>query len=185
MQSTNLLTDVAIEGDGFYKILLPDGTYAYTRDGSFKIDSNRELVTSQGYKVLPNILFPEEYIQNSITISEEGIVSVKIDTSNEPIELGQIEISRFINPAGLSAIGSNLFKETAGSIDTKTSGKAQEIDISLRPKIETETLEASNVNAVKEMVLMIEINRAYEANQKTIQTEDSLLGKLINEIGKY
>lgn len=77
MQSTNLLTDVAIEGDGFYKILLPDGTYAYTRDGSFKIDSNRELVTSQGYKVLPNILFPEEYIQNSITISEEGIVSVK------------------------------------------------------------------------------------------------------------
>ncbi len=172
MQSTNLLTDVAIEGDGFYKILLPDGTYAYTRDGSFKIDSNRELVTSQGYKVLPNILFPEEYIQNSITISKEGIVSVKIDTSNEPIELGQIEISRFINPAGLSAIGSNLFKETAGSGQEIAGIPGSEGMGRLRQGI----LEMSNVSIAEEMVTMIVAQRAYEINSKAIQTSDNMLG---------
>lgn len=172
MQSTNLLTDVAIEGDGFYKIFLPDGTYAYTRDGSFKIDSNRELVTSQGYKVLPNIFFPEEYIQNSITISEQGIVSVKIDNSNEPIELGQIEISRFVNPAGLSAIGSNLFKETAGSGQEITGIPGSEGMGILRQGI----LEMSNVSIAEEMVTMIVAQRAYEINSKAIQTSDNMLG---------
>ncbi|AHH14269.1 flagellar basal-body rod protein FlgG [Borrelia hermsii] len=172
LQATNLNTDVAIEGDGFYKILLPDGTYGYTRDGSFKIDANGTLVTSQGYKLLPDISFPEEYIKDSITISQEGIISVKVDENPEPIELGQIEIARFVNPAGLNAIGNNIFKETIGSGEEISGAPGSDGMGRLRQGI----LEMSNVSIAEEMVTMIVAQRAYEINSKAIQTSDNMLG---------
>ncbi|UPA12415.1 flagellar basal-body rod protein FlgG [Borrelia venezuelensis] len=172
LQATNLKTDVAIEGDGFYKILLPDGTYGYTRDGSFKIDANGALVTSQGYKLLPEISFPEEYIKDSIIISQEGIISVKVDGSHDPIELGQMEIARFVNPAGLNAIGNNIFKETIGSGEeiSETPGSSG------MGRLRQGTLEMSNVLIAEEMVTMIVAQRAYEINSKAIQTSDNMLG---------
>ncbi|AYE36621.1 flagellar basal-body rod protein FlgG [Borrelia turcica IST7] len=171
-KATNLNTDIAIEGDGFYKMLLPDGTYGYTRDGSFKIDANGDLVTSQGYKLLPEISFPEEYIKDSLAISQEGIISVKIDGDYDPIELGQIEISRFVNPAGLIAIGSNVFKETIGSGEEISGTPGSDGMGRLRQGI----LEMSNVSIAEEMVTMIVAQRAYEINSKAIQTSDNMLG---------
>ncbi|QMU99520.1 flagellar basal-body rod protein FlgG [Borrelia sp. A-FGy1] len=172
LKTTNLNTDVAIEGDGFYKILLPDGTYGYTRDGSFKIDANGNLVTSQGYKLLPEISFPEEYIKDSLKISQEGILSVKIDNGSDPIEIGQIEISRFVNPAGLIATGNNIFKETIGSGEEISGAPGSDGMGRLRQGI----LEMSNVSIAEEMVTMIVAQRAYEINSKAIQTSDNMLG---------
>ncbi|AHH08742.1 flagellar basal-body rod protein FlgG [Borrelia anserina] len=172
LQATNINTDVAIEGDGFYKLLLPDGTYGYTRDGSFKIDANGDLVTSQGYKLLPDISFPEGYIKDSITISQEGIISAKIGESPDPIELGQIEIVRFVNPAGLNAIGNNIFKETIGSGEEISGAPGSNGMGRLRQGI----LEMSNVSIAEEMVTMIVAQRAYEINSKAIQTSDNMLG---------
>ncbi|UGQ16424.1 flagellar basal-body rod protein FlgG [Borrelia sp. RT5S] len=171
-RATNLNTDVAIEGDGFYKMILPDGTYGYTRDGSFKIDANGDLVTSQGYRLLPEVSFPEEYIQDSLTISQEGMISVKIDGDSDPVELGQIEISRFINPAGLVAVGSNVFKETVGSGEEISGTPGSDGMGRLRQGI----LEMSNVSVAEEMVTMIVAQRAYEINSKAIQTSDNMLG---------
>ncbi|BCR22182.1 flagellar basal-body rod protein FlgG [Borrelia sp. HM] len=173
MQNTNLNTDVAIEGEGFYKVLLPDGTYGYTRDGSFKIDANGDLVTSQGYKLLPEISFPAEgYIKDSIAISQEGIISVKINENNDPIELGQIEITRFVNPSGLNAIGNNIFKETIGSGEEISGTPGNNGMGRLRQGI----LEMSNVSIAEELVTMIVAQRAYEINSKAIQTSDNMLG---------
>ncbi|ASQ29502.1 flagellar basal-body rod protein FlgG [Borrelia miyamotoi] len=172
LQATNLNTDIAIEGDGFYKVLLPDGTYGYTRDGSFKIDSNGVLVTSQGYKLLPDISFPEGYIKDSIEISEEGIISVKVDENPAPIELGQIEIVRFINTSGLNAIGNNIFKETIGSGEEISGTPGNNGMGRLRQGI----LEMSNVSIADELVTMIVAQRAYEINSKAIQTSDNMLG---------
>ncbi|AWG43125.1 flagellar basal-body rod protein FlgG [Candidatus Borreliella tachyglossi] len=172
LKVTNLNTDVAIEGDGFYKMLLPDGTYGYTRDGSFKIDANGDLVTSQGYKLLPEISFPEEYIKDSITISQEGIISVKVNGDTDPVELGQIEIVRFVNPAGLIAIGSNAFKETIGSGEEISGTPGSDGMGRLRQGI----LEMSNISIAEEMVAMIVAQRAYEINSKAIQTSDNMLG---------
>ncbi|QFP41607.1 flagellar basal-body rod protein FlgG [Borrelia miyamotoi] len=172
LQATNLKTDIAIEGEGFYKVLLPDGTYGYTRDGSFKIDSNGALVTSQGYKLLPDISFPEGYVKDSIAISEEGIISVKVDENPAPIELGQIEIVRFINPSGLNAIGNNIFKETIGSGEEISGTPGSNGMGRLRQGI----LEMSNVSIADELVTMIVAQRAYEINSKAIQTSDNMLG---------
>ncbi|WP_024655022.1 flagellar basal-body rod protein FlgG [Borrelia hispanica] len=172
LQVTNLNTDVAIEGDGFYKVLLSDGTYGYTRDGSFKIDANGNLVTSQGYILLPEISFPEEYIKNSIAISQEGIISVKVNEGLEPIELGQIEITRFVNPSGLNAIGNNIFKETIGSGE-EISGIPGSNGMG---KLKQGMLEMSNVAIAEEMVTMIVAQRAYEINSKAIHTSDNMLG---------
>ena len=171
LQSTGNVSDVAIEGEGFFRVLQYDGTYAYTRDGSFKIDSNGQLVTSNGYKVLPEIILPEGFVHDSLAISQDGRVTVKVGGSDEPIEVGQLELYRFVNPAGLEAIGDNLLKVTNGS------GEA----IAGRPgfdgmgKVLQNFLEMSNVSVVKEMVNMIVAQRAYELNSKAIQTSDSML----------
>ena len=107
LQQTGVISDVAIQGDGFFRVLQYDGTYAYTRDGSFKVDSQRQLVTSNGLRVLPEIIFPEGYRESTIMISRDGRVSVKVADVDDPIEVGQIELYRFQNNAGLSAEGTN------------------------------------------------------------------------------
>lgn len=172
LQSTENVSDIAIQGEGFFRILMLDGTYGYTRDGAFKIDSNGQLVTSNGYRVLPEINMPEDYVRESLSISQDGRVSVKIAQNDEPLEIGQIEIFRFVNPPGLSSVGQNLYKTTSASGDA----------IGGRPgfngmgKTIHRFLEMSNVSVVGEMVRMIVAQRAYELNSKAIQTSDTMLG---------
>jgi flagellar basal-body rod protein FlgG len=174
VQNTENVYDMAIMGDGFFRIQMYDGSWAYTRDGSFKVDSDGRLVTSNGYWVLPDIIMPEGFLPEKITVSPDGRVSVigpQIDL-NEPIDVGQIELYRFPNPVGLTAVGENLFKVT------NASGQA----IPGRPgyegmgKLAHKFLEMSNVSVVREMVDLIVAQRAYEFNSKTIQTSDNMLG---------
>jgi len=171
LQSTGNTADMAIEGEGFFRVVQFDGTYAYTRDGSFKIDSNGQLVTSDGYKLSPEVILPEGFINDSLTISQDGRITVKVAGSDDPVEVGQMELYRFVNPAGLQAIGQNLLKVTNATGDA----------IPGRPgfdgmgKIQQKFLEMSNVSVVKEMVNMIVAQRAYELNSRAIQTSDSML----------
>jgi flagellar basal-body rod protein FlgG len=172
LQNTENVYDMAINGEGFFRIQMYDGTYAYTRDGAFKVDSDGRLVTSNGYWVLPDITMPENYLPQTIAVTQNGRVSVKVPGSDDPIAVGQIELYRFPNPVGLSTVGENLFKET------NASGEA----IAGRPGFEGmgtvvhKFLEMSNVSVVREMVDLIVAQRAYEFNSKTIQTSDNMLG---------
>lgn len=172
LQSTGNVSDVAVQGEGFFRVLLYDGTYGYTRDGSFKIDSNGQLVTSNGYRVMPEVVLPEGFVRDSLTVSQDGRITVKIAGSDDPLEVGQMELYRFVNPTGLNAVGENLLKVT------NASGEA----IPGRPgfdgmgKTIHKFLEMSNVSVVKEMVNMIVAQRAYELNSKAIQTSDTMLG---------
>jgi flagellar basal-body rod protein FlgG len=171
LQSTGNVSDVAIEGEGFLRAQLYDGTYGYTRDGSLKIDSNGQLVTSNGYRVMPEVTLPEGFIRDSLTISQDGRVSVKLPGSDDPVDVAQLELYRFVNPAGLQAIGQNLLKVSNASGDP----------IAGRPgfdgmgKTIQRFLEMSNVSVVQEMVNMIVAQRAYELNSKAIQTSDNML----------
>lgn len=172
LQNTGNISDVAIQGEGFFRVLQYDGTYAYTRDGSFKIDAERQLVTSNGLKVLPEITFPDGYRPETVNISQDGRVTVRVADLDDPVDVGQIELYRFQNSAGLSSVGENLYKQTPAS------GKS----IAGRPGFEGfgksihKFLEMSNVSTVSEMVNMIVAQRAYEFNSKAIQTTDSMLG---------
>lgn len=176
LQNTGNISDLAVQGEGFFRVLQYDGTYAYTRDGSFKIDANQQLVSSNGLKVLPEITFPEGYRQDTITISQDGRITVRVNDLDDPVEVGQVELYRFQNPAGLSATGENLYKETPAS------GRS----IAGRPGFEGfgktihKFLEMSNVSTVSEMVNMIVAQRAYEFSSKAIQTSDSMLGTAAN-----
>jgi len=171
LQNTGNISDVAVQGEGFFRVLQYDGSYAYTRDGSFKIDAERQLVTSNGLKVLPEITFPEGYRQETLTVTQDGRVTVKVGDLDDPIDVGQLELYRFHNPAGLSAAGENLFKQTPASGNS----------IAGRPGFEGfgktihKFLEMSNVSTVSEMVNMIVAQRAYEFNSKAIQTSDNML----------
>src|SRR5512133_1410000 len=107
LQNTEGISDIALSGDGFFRIMLYDGSYSYSRDGSFKIDSNGQMVTSNGYKVMPEIILPENFIPSTLNISQDGRVSVKVPGNDDPIPVGQIELYRFPNPAGLTAVGDN------------------------------------------------------------------------------
>ncbi len=171
-QATGNRLDFALEGEGFFKILMPDGTEAYTRDGSFKIDSNGQVVTSNGYKLIPEVIFPEGFEITKVNVTTEGLVEVAVAGDNEMIEVETLTISRFINPAGLSAIGGNLYIETVAS-GPEILGQA---GLEGQAKIHQGFLEMSNVQVVDEMVDMIVAQRAYELNSKSIQTSDNLLG---------
>lgn len=171
LQNTGNISDVAIQGEGFFRVLQYDGSYAYTRDGSFKIDADRQLVTSNGLKVLPEITFPEGYRQETVNISQDGRVSVRVADLDDPIEVGQIELYRFENPAGLSATGENLYKQTPASGESMTGRPG----FSGYGKTIHKFLEMSNVSTVSEMVNMIVAQRAYEFNSKAIQTSDNML----------
>ncbi len=175
LQATDNKTDIALEGDGFFKIQLADGTFAFTRDGSFKVDSRRQVVTSNGYLLEPPIVLPENYIKDSLHVSEYGVVSVNLPNENDKVQVGQIELYRFVNPAGLRSIGKNLFKTTPAS-GAEIPGQP---GLNGMAKLHQGFLEMSNVKVVEEMVNMIVAQRAYEVNSKAIQTSDSMLGTAI------
>lgn len=169
LQPTDNPTDIAIEGEGFFQIQLPDGTIAYTRDGSFKLDQDRRLVTSDGYPEADNITFDQNASNDSITISSDGRVADEVD--GEINQLGQIQIARFVNPAGLTAIGKNLFIESASSGDALLGNPGEDGAGTLVQSV----IEMSNVQVVEEMVNMIVAQRAYESDAKAITTSDSML----------
>ena len=161
--------DLAIQGRGFFEVLLPDGTPAYSRDGSFQLDSTGQLVTSEGLTLQPGVTVPDN--TQSITIGSDGVVSVLVAGATSPTQIGNLELVDFINPSGLQARGENLFLETAasGSPQSGTPG-----DTGLGTLVQG-ALESSNVNVVEELVNMIETQRAYEMNSKAIATTDEML----------
>jgi flagellar basal-body rod protein FlgG len=172
-QHTGNKLDLCLEGEGFFRVQLPDGSFGYTRDGAFKIDSNGQVVTHNGYRLVPPLIFPQNFLFESINITAEGQVTVKVGGSDVDIPVGQgIEIYRFVNPAGLGNIGENLIKETPAS-GPAIAGRPgfRGMGIVLQGFVEM-----SNVKVVEEMVNMIVAQRAYEMNSKAIQTSDSMLG---------
>ena len=175
LQNTENKLDMALEGEGFFKIRLYDGSVAYSRDGSFKLDSNRQIVTSNGYLLEPPVVLPENFIMNTLSISQDGRMTINIVGEEDPIEVAQLEVYRFVNPAGLSSIGGNLYKTTPASGEEIPGQPAFEG----MAKIHQGFLEMSNVKVVEEMVNMIVAQRAYEVNSKAIQTSDSMLGTAV------
>jgi len=173
-QQTGNSLDIAIEGDGFFQITMPDGTIAYTRDGSFKKDSQGRVVTSEGYPLEPQITIPENATE--ITISADGIVNATVPGQTQTQEIGQIQIARFVNSAGLESIGRNLLKETAASGAAVVTNPGTDGAGTLVQKY----LEMSNVQVVEEMVNMIVAQRAYEVNSKAITTADQMLEQANN-----
>ncbi|MDI3543383.1 MAG: flagellar basal-body rod protein FlgG [Candidatus Atribacteria bacterium] len=161
--------DVVIEGDGFFQILTPDGTIAYTRDGSFKLDAQGRMVTSDGFPLEPPITIPEG--AESVTIAQDGTVTVKMPGEMEPQEVGVVELARFINPAGLLSIGRNLYLATASSGEPQVGTPGLDGFGTLAQGF----LETSNVQIVEEMVKMITAQRAYEINSKAITTADEMM----------
>ena len=176
LQQTEVPTDIAIAGDGFFKIQMYDGSMAYTRNGNFKVDSDGRMVTSNGYWLIPDLIMPEHFLPESINITKNGLVSVKVpigvDGAPEEIDVGLIELYRFPNPVGLTAVGENLFKVSQASGDPIASLPGYEGMGVLEHKF----LEMSNVQIVQEMVNLIVAQRAYEFNSRTVQTSDNMLG---------
>ncbi len=172
IKETGNAMDLAIEGDGFFKIQLPDGTFAYTRDGSFQFDSVGNLVTKNGYKVAPGITIAGDFVD--ISISDKGVISLtEVDVNGvETIrEAGTITLSRFTNPGGLEGIAGNLYRETAASglaQDNPADGSAG--------TVKQGYLEMGNINVIEEMVNLIAAQRAYEINSKAIQAADDMMG---------
>jgi flagellar basal-body rod protein FlgG len=172
LQQTGNSLDVAINGKGFLQILMPDGTTAYTRDGSFQVDSQGQVVTSSGYALQPAITIPSNAI--SVTIGKDGTVTVLQSGSPTPTQVGTLQLASFINPAGLQSLGENLFQETAasGAPSANTPGTNG------LGFLNQNYLETSNVNVVEEMVNMIQAQRAYEINSKAVTVSDQMLQKL-------
>lgn len=169
IEVTEKSLDVAIVGRGFFEVLLPDGSSAYTRNGQFHLNSNGEVVTGRGYVVQPGLTVPDN--AQSITISTDGIVEVALAGQATPSQIGTLQVVDFINPAGLQAMGTNLFVETAASGNPQqgtpgTNGLGS---------IEQGALENSNVEVVEELVNMITTQRTYEMNSKVISTADQML----------
>jgi flagellar basal-body rod protein FlgG len=168
--------DMAIQGNGFFEILLPDGSTSYTRDGSFQRDSQGQVVTSAGNVLQPAITVPANTL--SLTIGTDGTVSALVAGSTSPTQVGSIQLADFTNPGGLQPIGENLYKETAssGTAQTGTPG------LSGLGTLIGGSLESSNVNVVEELVNMIETQRAYEMNSKAISTSDQMLQYASNNL---
>ncbi|MFW6007582.1 MAG: flagellar basal-body rod protein FlgG [Halanaerobiales bacterium] len=169
IQNTDNPLDVVIEGDGFLPVAKPDGTVAYTRDGSLKQDSEGRLVTSDGYPIQPQIEIPQE--ATDISISSDGTINVQLSGENESQQVGQIRLARFSNPAGLNSTGKNLFEETVASGEPMEGTPGTEGFGSIAQG----SLEMSNVKVVEEMVDMIAAQRAYEVNSKSINAADEML----------
>ena len=171
LQTTDKSTDVGIQGDGFFQLQLPSGDFAYTRDGSFKIDSEGNLLSTDGFPISGGITFPTNISHDSIVIAQDGTVSYT-DDSGATTQVGTIQIYRFINPEGLTSLGKNFFRENAASgpatlVDLNASGESN--------SLAQGTVEMSGVQVVEEMVNMIIAQRAYESNSKAITTSDSML----------
>jgi len=170
-ESTDNPTDVMVAGEGFLQITMPDGTLAYTRDGSLKLDSNRRLVTTEGYPLEPEIYIPQNAPSNTITISSDGRVSAMASGTTTPDEVGQITLAQFVNPSGLMSIGNNLFQQSVASGDPIVGNPGDDGAGTLVQS----SLEMSNVQIAEEMVNMIIAQRAYETNSKAITTSDSMM----------
>lgn len=170
LQTTDNPLDMAVNGRGFFQVLTPDGTVAYTRDGSFHLNSDGQIVTSNGNALEPAIVVPAE--TQTFTVGTDGTVSVTVAGNSTPQIIGNIQTADFINPAGLQATGNNLYLETAssGAPQVGTPG------LNGLGTVQQNTLENSNVSVVEEMVNMITTQRAYEMNSKVISTADQMLG---------
>ena len=172
LQQTGNDLDVAINGAGFMQVLLPDGTTAYTRDGSFQKDNQGQLVTANGYPVQPNITIPADAL--TVTISNDGVVSVTQPGSSAVTQVGTMQVATFINVGGLQSIGENLFLETASSgAPTPSTPGSNGAGVLNQRYVET-----SNVNVAEELVSMIQTQRAYELNSKVVSTSDQMLARL-------
>lgn len=172
LQQTGNKLDIAIEGPGFFQVLLPDGTTAYTRDGAFQTDSQGQVVTSNGFVVQPAMTIPSNAI--TVTIGRDGVVTVTQPGAPAPVQIGSIQLATFINPAGLQSQGENLYVETASSGTPSTNVPGTNgAGILSQGYVET-----SNVNVVEELVNMIQTQRAYEINSKAITVSDQMLQKL-------
>jgi flagellar basal-body rod protein FlgG len=174
--TTKNALDMAVQGDGFFQVAQPDGTIGYSRDGSFKLSATGQLVTANGAPLQPAITIPPNV--SSISIGQDGTVSVETAAGGGAQVLGQIQIARFANPAGLQAIGQNMLKETTASGAPIVSQPGQ----GGAGQLMQGALEASNVNVVEEMVNMIETQRAYEINSKAISAVDGMLRFLNNNM---
>jgi flagellar basal-body rod protein FlgG len=175
MENTQNELDLAIEGDGFFQITLPNGETAYTRDGAFKLDSDGRIVNSDGFTMEPELAIPSDAM--SISVGLDGTVSVLQAGESIPSEIGTIELARFINPAGLISMGKNLFMPSEAS-GNEVIGTAGEDGMGT---LAQGFLEMSNVSVVDEMVNMITAQRAYESNSKAIQAADDML-QLANNV---
>ncbi|VAX08879.1 Flagellar basal-body rod protein FlgG [hydrothermal vent metagenome] len=173
---TNNSLDVAIQGRGMLQVLHPDGSIVYTRDGSFSLSSDGQIVNASGYALEPSVTVPANTL--SITIGSDGVVSALISGSTAPTQIGTIQLADFINFSGLEAIGGNLFRETAAS-GTPIAGTP---GLDGLGTVLQSFIEGSNVNVVEEMVNMIETQRAYEMNSKAISTTDEMLAYVSNQL---
>ena len=171
LQSANPL-DVAIRGSGFFEVQMPDGTTAYTRDGSFQVSAQGQLVTNNGFTVQPGITIPPA--AQNVTIGADGTVTASLAGQAAPQSIGQLQLANFVNPAGLEPKGQNLYTETAASGSPSAGAPGQNGLGSLQQG----AVETSNVNVVEELVAMIQTQRAYELNSKAIQTADQMLARL-------
>jgi len=172
LQKTDASLDLAIQGNGFFQITLPDGTTGYTRDGSFQKDNQGQIVTSDGYPLQPNITIPANAL--SVTVGTDGTVSMTQAGSSATTQIGTISVATFINPGGLQSAGQNLFLETAASgTPTPSTPGTNGAGVVNQGYVET-----SNVNVAEELVTMIQTQRAYELNSKVVSTSDSMLGRL-------
>jgi flagellar basal-body rod protein FlgG len=172
LNATDNTLDMAIQGKGFFQIELPSGDTAYTRDGTFQLNADGEIVTHDGYSVLPGITVPDDAID--VTINQSGEVLVKVQGQVELQNVGQLEIATFANEAGLEAVGSNLLTETPASGAPMVSSPQEPGYGSILQGF----LETSNVNAVEEITNLISAQRAYEMNSKVIQTADEMMATL-------
>jgi len=169
LNNTGNSLDVAIQGQGFFQVLLPDGTLGYTRDGSFQVNAQGQVVTANGYALQPAITIPTG--AQSITIGTDGVVSVQLAGASAPTTVGTLQLANFINPAGLQDNGGNVAIESAASGAAQTGNPG----LSGMGTIVQGSVESSNVNVVEELVNMIETQRAYEMNSKAIQTTDQMM----------
>jgi len=172
LSQTSNSKDIAVKGEGFFQVQLPDGTTAYTRDGSFQVDQNGQLVTSSGYQVIPAITVPANAL--SMTVGRDGIVSVTTQGQTAAQQVGQLTLSTFINNSGLESLGEILYQETQSSgAPTESTPGLNGAGLLYQGYVET-----SNVNVAEELVNMIQTQRAYEINSKAVSTSDEMLQKL-------
>jgi flagellar basal-body rod protein FlgG len=172
LQQTGNSLDMAIDGAGFFQVLLPDGTTAYTRDGSFQKDNQGQIVTANGYPLQPAITIPAQAL--TVTVATDGVVSITLPTTTAPVQIGTIQVATFVNNGGLQSVGENLYLETAssGTATPNTPGTNGS------GVVVQNYVEASNVNVAQELVLMIQTQRAYELNAKVVTTSDQMLARL-------
>jgi flagellar basal-body rod protein FlgG len=172
LQQTSNQLDVAIQGAGFFQVLQPDGTTAYTRDGSFQTDSQGQIVTANGFVVQPAITIPAN--ATSVTIGQDGVVTVTQSGATAAVQVGSLQLATFINPSGLESMGQNMYMETASSGTPSTNVPGTNGTGTLNQGY----VETSNVNVVEELVNMIQTQRSYEINSKAITTSSEMLQKL-------